>query len=102
MKHSIFKTHTSIHLQLPSETHIGFRTELFKKQLTIQEALGEFARLIAEGDKKAHHMLDELVVRKIQDQIEGIRKSDSSLGELDKDTVYSMIHGEKDDDQEDQ
>lgn len=100
MKHSVFKTHSGIHFQIQTDTHVGFRTELFKKQLTIQEALAEFARLVASGDRRAHKILDDLVVRKIQDQIEGLRKPDSSLGELDKDTLYSMIHDEKDDDQE--
>jgi hypothetical protein len=65
--------------------------------LTIQEALNEFARLVAEGDKKANRILDELVMRKMQEQIEGLQKSNSTLGELDKDTLYNMIHDEKED-----
>lgn len=101
MKHSVFKTHTSIHFSIQTDTHIGFRTELFKKQLTIQEALCEFARLVADGDRRANKILDELVIRKIQSQIEGLRTQPSTLGELDKDALYNLIHDEKDEDDKD-
>lgn len=98
MKSSIFKTHTGIHIQISADVHIGLRTELFKKQLTMQEAMGEFARLVATGDRRAHKILNDLASRKIQAEIEGLKNTEPMFGELDKDTLYSLIHEEEKDD----
>ena len=65
MKKYNFANRKSIHIHLMSGTHSEFRTELFKRNLTMQEVLEECAERIVAGDKYMEKMLDDCVTKKI-------------------------------------
>ena len=60
-----FENRKSIHIHLMSGTHAEFRTELFRRNLTMQEVLEECAERVAGGDKYMEKLLDDCVTKKI-------------------------------------
>lgn len=96
MRPDLFQDRKGLHVKMIKEVHSGFRTELFKRGLSMQEAINEFARLISDGDNRALRILDNFVVRKLRNQLEDARrdveqKNDASFGEFDRDTLYNLI-----------
>lgn len=82
-----FQEKKSLHINLKRETHAGFRTELFKLHLTMQESLEEFASLVAIGHPKAMSILHDLVSKKENEEIK-------KLSDTDADEIYKMLEAE--------
>ena len=62
--------------------------------MSMQQAFEEFARLFATDDSKATKIVEQLVMRKIKEAIEGKerpRRHDRKVGELDHDSLYNLI-----------
>ena len=75
-----------------SGTHSEFRTELFKRNLTMQEVLEECAERIAAGDENMEKLLDDCVTKKIT----GERR----IATADAEDLYKLINsGEESDDE---
>lgn len=95
MRADLFQSRKCIHIKLRKEVHAGFRTKLFKMGLSMQEVLDEFAALVATNDPRAIRIVELLVKKKIQNEIDGlIDKRNAKVDELDHDTLYSMIDEE--------
>jgi len=69
-------------------THGEFRTRLFKKGLTMQDALEECASKIAQGDPYMEKLLNDLVEKKIKGELQ--------VAVQEAESIYRLI--EKDDD----
>ena len=94
IRSDLFNDRKSIHINLSKEVHLALRQKLFKFDLSMQELFEEFSRLVAEDAPKANYMIENLSRKKIKAQIEGTyrKKSERHLGELDSDTLYSLIN----------
>jgi hypothetical protein len=56
----------------------------------------DYARLIAEDDRKAQSMIDALVQKKVKAAIEAAsrpKKDDQQFNEIDTKTLYDLING---------
>ena len=100
MRPDLLQARKTIHIALPKEVHAGLKTVLFKYGLSMQEAIGEFARLIACNDKQAIRVIEELVRIQLEEIKDGLRKKNGDrssnlnkkIGELDQETLYDMIN----------
>lgn len=79
-----FQEKKSLHINLKRETHAGFRTELFKRHLTMQETLEEFASLVSLGHPRAMRILDDLIAKKENREV-------AKLSDTDADEIYRML-----------
>jgi hypothetical protein len=93
MRTDIFHDRKCIHVKLEKNVHAAFRSALFKHNLSMQEVLDEFARLVASDDGRARRIVEALVMRKVQEAIEGKPKKERirSVNELDHDALYDLI-----------
>jgi hypothetical protein len=97
MRPDIFADKKCIHVKLSKEVHSALRAKLFKHSISMQDLFEECARLVATETVKGQNIVEAIVNRKIKETIEGLKKKkDKSLGELDADTLYSMINGDSD------
>jgi hypothetical protein len=78
------QTKKTVHINLKKETHAGFRAQLFKLDLSMQETFEEFAQLVAAENSRANRILEELVESKRIRKIEG-------LSETEADEIYRML-----------
>ena len=79
-----FQTKKSVHINLTRGTHTDFRSELFKRHLSMQEVFEYLAVLISEKDPYLFKVLDQIEERKRDKQIKKLRGSDS-------DSIYNQI-----------
>lgn len=93
MRTDLLQDRKCVHVKLDKEVHAALRARLFQHNLSMQEVFDEFAKLIASDDSRANRMLEQLVMRKVRDAIEGKPKRvrERSVGELDHDTLYDLI-----------
>lgn len=93
----VFRDKKDIHIALDKAVHAALRGVMFKHGLSMQECLNEFARLVAAGDKRAMKIVEDLVVRKVAEQIGGFtgKKNNKPLGDIDRDAMYSIINGDE-------
>ena len=82
-----FQTKKTVHVNLRKETHAGFRTQLFKYDLSMQETFEEFAQLVAAENGRAIRIITELVENKRLQKIKGLSESDA-------DEIYKMLEEE--------
>lgn len=63
----------------------------------MQSMFDEFARLVVAEDKRATKILDELAIRRAQQELEKPLRKDiinkGSINELDHNTLYNIING---------
>ena len=76
-KYIDFETKKTIHFSITGETHADFRISCFKKRLTMQDILEEFAQLVAAENPAAIRMMDNLAQKKRDGEISRLTKSDS-------------------------
>lgn len=93
MRTDILSSRKGIHIKLDKDVHLALRLRLFKHNLSMQEIFDEFARLIAADDMRADRMIEQLVLRKTKELLEGRPKKlrRRNINELDHDTLYSLI-----------
>ena len=80
-----FETKKSVHINLMLGTHGEFRARLLKKGLTMQDALEECAIRIAQGEKYMEKMLDEIIEKKINGDLQVAAQEAESLYRLIED-----------------
>jgi hypothetical protein len=95
MKHDFFNDRSCVHVAIPKNVHIEMRIQLFKKQVSMQEAMTEFAAAFARGDSRAHRIIDDFVTRRLERQIEGLKSAAEELNENDKNTLYDLIESQE-------
>ena len=79
-----FQTRKSVHINLTRATHSEYRKTLFDYSLSMQEVFELFARLAAEGDKRAISILREAFENKRT-------KSVASFNDVEKRNLYDAI-----------
>ena len=79
-----FQRKKSLHINLKTETHAAFRIELFKRGLSMQETLEDFAMLVGVEYAPAMRILDNLVEKKKNKEIEGLSAAEA-------DEIYRML-----------
>lgn len=101
MRTDLLQDRKCVHVKLDKEVHAALRARLFQHNLSMQEVFDEFAKLIATDDRSANRIVENLVMRKVKEAIEGKpkRQRDRSVGELDHDTLYDLIEEGKDPDE---
>lgn len=72
-----FQTKKSVHINLTRGTHSEFRSELFKRHLSMQEVFENLAILICEKDPYLFKVLDRIQEQKKEKQIKKLRQSDA-------------------------
>jgi hypothetical protein len=77
-------TRKSIHVSMTSGTHSQFRIACFKHKVSMQEAIEEFASLIANDNPDMISVLEEIAMRKLNKEL---RKFDNS----DTDSIYDIL-----------
>lgn len=76
-KYINFETRKNIHFSMTRETHSDFRVACFKKRLTMQDILEEFAQMVAAEHPTAIKIMDNLAEKKRNDEISRLTKTDS-------------------------
>jgi type II secretory pathway component PulF len=103
MTSDVFVVRRCIHVKLSKDVHFAFRTRLLERGLTMQDAMDEFARLVADEDHRAMKIVERLAARNAQAELNAARAVPDRLrkvSELDAETLYNMINsGEEDGDQ---
>lgn len=91
----MFQDKKGIHVKLDKQVHAALRAKLFKYNLSMQEVFDDFARLIAEDNKRAQVILELLVQKKLKIALEGksSQKEGTALNEMDAETLYNLING---------
>jgi hypothetical protein len=77
-------TKKTIHVSMSVSSHAGFRIACFNHDLSMQEVLEEFARLVTIGRPDAIGVLESAASRKLNRQLR-------QLDEADSDAIYSIL-----------
>ena len=80
----------NIHVVLPQTSYVKTKIATFERQLTLQDTLGGFVALLAEGDERAVSILDELALLKYNGKLKD-RLERGSLSEVDRELLYDML-----------
>jgi hypothetical protein len=92
MRPDILQDRKCIHVKLDKDVHAALRAKLFKHNLSMQEVLDEFSKLVASGDGRAEKIIEALVKRKVREALEGLpKRRERNVNELDHDTLYDLI-----------
>ncbi len=80
----------NIHVVLPQTSYVKTKVATFERQLTLQDTLGGFVALLAEGDERAISILNELALLKYNGKLRE-RIERGSLSDVDRDLLYDML-----------
>lgn len=93
-----------IHIQLRKDVHAALRARLFKRGLSMQEVIDEFAKLFVIDDPRATELVEEFTIKKVQGVLSRSSTSyrlKTESSELDHEALYNMIEGSNNDRKED-
>ena len=95
MRSDILQDRKCVHIMIDKGVHAALRTKVFHHNLSIQELFDEFAKLVVSDEPKAKKIVEQLIMRKASLAIEGKslkrKKRNKHIGELDAETLYSLI-----------
>lgn len=93
MRTDILQDRKCIHVKLDKEVHASLRAKLFQHNLSMQEIFDEFAKLVVSDDRAAERIVENLVMRKVKEALEGKpkRPRQRAVSELDHDALYDLI-----------
>jgi hypothetical protein len=93
MRTDILQDKKCVHVKLDKDVHAALRTKLFQHNLSMQEVFDEFAKLVASDDRSAERIVENLVMRKVREAIDGKpkRRSEKTVNELDHDAQKLTI-----------
>jgi len=74
----------SLHINMEYEIHSDFRIQCFKKGLSMQEVLAEFAKRVGQESNDVIRIMDQLVKDK---QVKAVKK----YTKTDVDDIYAML-----------
>lgn len=80
----------NIHVVLPQTSYVKTKIATFERNLTIQDTVGGFVALLAEGDERALSILDDLALLKYNGKLRE-RIDRGSLSEVDRELLYDML-----------
>ncbi len=86
-----------IHIKMDRQTHADFKARLVYCNVSMQEAMEEFARLVGSGNLSALRMLDRLVREKLKKELSSVGLQPYKPGhrrrlhELDPNALYDLI-----------
>lgn len=102
----IFQDKKCIHVKLKKETHTELKIILFKRGISMQEAFEEFAVQAISNTSSGRKILKSVAKRKLEEQINGKVKNKiripPRMSELDIETLYEVINGENEEEQEEE
>lgn len=78
---------------LPQSSYVKTKVATFERQLTLQDTLGGFVALVAEGDDRAISILDELARLKYNGKLHE-RIERGALSQVDSDLLYDMLESD--------
>lgn len=99
MRTDLFQDRKCVHVKLEKDTHAAFRTRLFTHNLSMQEVFEAFANLVVRGDSRANKIVENIIVKKVEAQIDGKikrRRKKEKVSENERDVLYNMIEGHDD------
>lgn len=97
MRNDIFQSRKTVHIKIPKEVHATLREKMFKHNLTMQELFQDYAIMMAEDSIRAEKTFERLSARRIKVMLEDAKanrkkeRKDLMLGELDSNTLYSLL-----------
>lgn len=101
MRYDFFMSKKSVHVKLSKEVHEALRVRLFRHGLTMQDLFNDVAELAVSGSPKAENLFEKISRKKLTAEIEKLDKKKAfSLGELDSETMYSLLEGYNKDEDE--
>tara|TARA_A100001011_G_scaffold346932_1_gene383666 strand:- start:2356 stop:2631 length:276 start_codon:yes stop_codon:yes gene_type:complete len=74
----------SLHINMSHEVHSDFRIQCFKRDLSMQEVLQEFARRVGQQSNDVIRIMDQLVKDK---QVKAVKK----YTKTDVEDIYAML-----------
>lgn len=80
----------NIHVVLPQTSYVKTKIETFQRNLTIQDTVGGFVALLAEGDERALSIIDDLALLKYNGKLRE-RIDRGSLSDVDRELLYDML-----------
>lgn len=86
-----------IHVKMDRQTHADFKAKLVYCNVSMQEAMEEFARLVGSGNPAAIKMLERLVREKLKKELATVGVKPYKPGhrrllrELDPERMYDLI-----------
>jgi hypothetical protein len=96
----------NVHVKLDRLTHLRFKTSLVERGVSMQEAFEHFAKSVAEGNKSAINLVEQMKRQQIKDELAGtglrpgLRGKRRILDELDPDQMYDLINEEENTDED--
>lgn len=93
MRADILQDKKCVHIKLDKQVHLALRSKLFHHDISMQEVFDAFAKLLVSEDARANRILEQVIIQKVKDAIEGKPKKqkDSSINELDHSVLYDLI-----------
>ena len=82
-----FNTKKSVHFNISKDAHAAFRTECFKRSLSMQEVIENFVQLILAENKQVLRMLDEVAENKKN-------KANKRFSKSDVDSIFDILEEE--------
>lgn len=82
-----YQTRRSIHIRLVKSTHGGFKAELARRDLSMQEVVNKLASLICEKDQYMMEILDTIEMEKREKAIKKVLASDAK-------SMYEIIEAD--------
>ena len=84
-----------VHVNLPKSTYVEFKKKLLDLNITMTMAFKEFATLVAENDKRALKLLENIAQQIFRGELNKYhqRKNDP-IDKLDQDVLYHLIEKE--------
>ena len=87
-----------LHVKLQMPVYMEFKKLLAEKNLNMTWAVEEFVIRYVNGDKRARSIIDNLVKDRLEKELNAEKKQAQglSIDEIDHDTLYRLISGEED------
>ena len=103
MRHDLFYGRKSIHVKLTKETHTALRQKLFRYGITMQDLFQDTAELVLSESPKAERLLQKVAKKKLVAMVEKTNRNQHlKIGELDSETLYNLLEGTDDDEDDTQ
>ena len=95
----------NVHVKLDRLTHTRFKASLVERGVSMQEAFEHFAKSVAEGNKSALRLVEQMKRQHVKDELAGtgltpgVGRKRRALDELDPETLYDLINEEENTDE---
>ncbi len=79
-----------VHLTLPMTTFVKLKMATFERQLSMKEAVAGFMSMVADEDKRAIGILNDLALMRYRGELKGWIER-RKLSNTDTDLLYEML-----------